>query len=286
MPSWATFSTSTSSIGGGAWQDATGTNNTTGYTLPISGIQSSFTDIQWITVDAVSTSTITNYINTGIKSVSGPTGALINEIYQIVKIKSPVGMGGSQAPFMVQRPWTVGDVKDLYVSYWYKNQADLATQLDSTVSAGNWRTFYEFKTGGYLNTYPGDYRITTSIMKGADNKLYWYAKGDNAANGPWPRVDYWSAENYTSTVPVDKWFKFEAYLHRSSGADVRWWNAVDGEVIIDYKGPNMGDLNLPLTRLFITNPYSGGHTSVEAHMTGPEIWNGFPCGVGVLCYKK
>ncbi|NBQ68965.1 MAG: hypothetical protein EBU46_09100, partial [Nitrosomonadaceae bacterium] len=47
--------------------------------------------------------------------------------------------------------------------------------------------------------------------------------------------------------------------------------------------PNMGDYNLPITRIFVSNPYSGGHVSVDNHITGLEIWNGFPCGDGVSC---
>ena len=245
--------------------------------------------MQLITIDPVTPSTVSDYITAEIRQVRGPKGTPVYELFQNVKKKAPVGMvpvgkGYAQAPLLIQRPWTIGDVTDLYVTYWFKHQADLARQLDDTVSAGNWRALFEFKTGGYLNAYPGDYRISTLVMKGADGSLYWNTKGDNVANGPWPRVDYWVEANHTVPVPVDTWFKFEGYWHRSSGNDGRYWAAVNGQVIVDHHGPNMGDQGLPITRIFITNPYSGGHAPVESHMTGLEIWDGFPCGSGVSCY--
>jgi hypothetical protein len=275
--------------GGGAWQDLTGTDQETGSSWPIAALGAKFSGVQLITVDPVTPSTVSDYITAEIRQVRGPKGMPVYELFQNVKKKAPVGIvpggkGHAQAPLLIQRPWTIGDVTDLYVTYWFKHQADLAKQLDSTVSAGNWRAQFEFKTGGYLNAYPGDYRITTHVMKGSDGSLYWYTKGDNVANGPWPRVDYWVEANHIVKVPVDTWFKFEGYWHRSSGSDGRYWAAVNGQVIVDHHGPNMGDQGLPITRIFITNPYSGGHAPVESHMTGLEIWDGFPCGSGVSCY--
>ncbi|UJP03114.1 MAG: hypothetical protein LZF85_01235, partial [Nitrosomonas sp.] len=58
-----------------------------------------------------------------------------------------------------------------------------------------------------------------------------------------------------------------------------------GEVIADYHGPNMGDYNLPINRIMVNNPYSGGYSTVESHSTGLEIWDGFPCGEGVSCHN-
>lgn len=46
----------------------------------------------------------------------------------------------------------------------------------------------------------------------------------------------------------------------------------------------MGDYNLPITRIFVNNAYSGGYATVESHSTGLEIWDGFPCGDGVSCF--
>ena len=269
----------------GAWQAINGTDKETGYTWPVSGLGSDFSGIQLITVDPITSSTIGNYISNEIRSVTGPDGNPINELFQQVKIKSPVGAGGTQAPLLINRPWNIGDVNDVYITYWFKYQADLETQLDNTVASGNWRTHFEFKTGGYNNSWPGDYRITIYVYKGTDGKLYWATKGDNVANGPFAPVDYWLETNHAVPVPVDKWSKFEVYWHRSGGSDGRYWAAIDGQVIVDHIGPNMGDYNLPVTRIFVSNPYSGGHVTVDNHITGLEVWNDFPCGTGISCFE-
>lgn len=269
----------------GAWQAINGTDKETGYLWPVSALSSNFSGIQLITVDPITPSTIGNYITNEIRSVTGPDGDLVSEIFQQVKIKGVTGTGGSQAPFVINRPWNIGDVNDLYITYWFKYQADLETQLDSVVPSANWRTHFEFKTGGYANTWTGDYRIIINVIKGTDGQLYWVTKGDNVANGPFAPLDYWREENRTVPVPVDKWSKFEVYWHRSSGSDGRYWAAVDGQVIVDHRGPNMGDYNLPITRIIVSNPYSGGHITVDNHLTKLQIWDGFPCGNAVSCYN-
>lgn len=271
---------------GGAWQKVTGLDSETGYSWSNPILGSTLNAVQLITVNPVSSSTVDNYITAGINPTMGPSGTSANELFQTVKIKADAGKGGSQAPLLIQRPWTIGDVQDLYVSYWFKFQPDLGTQLDSKISAGNWITQFEFKTGGYENKYGGDYRITTLVLEGSDEKLYWHVSADNQANGPFEKVIYWSETNNTIPVPVGKWFKYENYWHRSAGADGRWWSAVNGQVLFDHRGPNMGMYNLPITRIFFTNPYSGGHAPIDTRMTGLEMWDGFPCGDGMSCYKK
>lgn len=270
----------------GGWQGLTGTDSETGYNWSSPILDSYFNGVQLITVDPVTLTNIGDYITSEIRQAPGPKGDLVYELFTNVKIKAPVGEGGSQAPLLINRPWNKGDVTDLYISYWFKFQADLADRLDSSVSSGNWRVLFEFKTGGYNNTYAGDYRIQTTVLKGSDNKLYWMSKGDNVANGPWTRVDYWIDRNFNVPVPLNEWFKFEVFWHRSTGNDGRYWAVLNGQVITDHYGPNMGDLNLPINRIFIENPYSGGSPSIQSEITGIEIWSGFPCGEGVSCYGE
>lgn len=270
----------------GAWQHLKGTDTASGFNFSSKPLEADIFGIQWITVDPITPETLGDYITTGIRPVTGPEGASTHELFQTVKIKAPVGAGGSQAPFLIQRGWDKGEVTDLYVSYWFKHQDDLLTQLDASVPGGNWRVLYEFKTGGYLNNWPGDYRITIMVMKLTDGKLMWRTKADNQANGPFADKTDWIEDNTTVPVPVGTWFFFEGYWHRSAGSDGRYWGAVNGRVIVDHRGPNMGEYNLPITRIFITNPYSGGHPPVETHVTGLSIWTGFPCGKGTSCYQS
>ena len=271
--------------GTGAWQYITGMDKETGYNWPITAFGANFSGVQMITVDPVTPSTIGNYITNQIRSVTGPNGKSSNELFQNVKIKGAVGQGGSQAPLLIQRPWTIGDVNDLYITYWFKYSADLAEKLDSRVPSGNWRTQFEFKTGGYNNTGSGDYRIATYVMKDTDGQLYWLTNADNQANGPWSKVDYWNEENHAVPVPVGTWFKFEVYWHRSSGSDGLFWAAINGKEIVDHHGPNKGVYKLPITRIMVNNAYSGGYAAVESHSTGLEIWTSYPCGWGMSCYN-
>ncbi|SDX62509.1 hypothetical protein [Nitrosomonas oligotropha] len=267
----------------GAWQHILGADKETGFSWPIKALGADFSGIQMITIDPVDSTSVGEYITNEIRQVTGPKGNLVNELFQNVKIKGDLGQAGSQAPLLINRPWTIGDVNDLYITYWLKFPADFPSKLTRDVPGAGWRDMFAFKTGGYLNDWRGDYRVSIVILKGTDGQLYWQTKGDNVANGPWPRVDYWTIDNRTVAVPVGKWFKFEVYWHRSKGSDGRFWAAVDGKEIVDYFGPNMGGYNLPITRIIISNPYSAGYPTVESHSTGLEIWDGFPCGEGVSC---
>lgn len=271
--------------GHGAWQQITGFDRDTGYSWPIKALGAYFSGLQLITSDPAEPSTIENYITNTIRTVTGPFGP-INELFQNVKLKGDVGEATSQSPFVITRPSTIGDVKNLYFSYWFRYPADLASKLDSAVTNGNWRMQSSFKTGGYKgNAASGDYRITINIAKRDDGKLIWLTKGDSDANGPVPIDTYWREINDAVPVPVGTWFKFEVYWNRSSGSDGRFWAAVNGQEIVDYHGPNMGIYNLPITRIIAHSAYSGGYGPVESHITGFEIWDGFPCGTGVSCFN-
>lgn len=268
-------------------QPLSGTDRESGFAWPIAALNSTFTGVQLITAEPVDGGTVEEHITNQIHEVDGPNGAPLRELSQIVLKKGPVGSTTThaQAPLLVYRPWDVGDIKELYISYWFRHQANLKALLSSGDPGGGWRTQFEFKTGGYENDWRGDYRIATSILNVGD-KLIWFTKGDNVANGPWAPKTFWSIENRTVPVPVGTWFRYEIYWHRSTGTDGRFWSAVNGAVIVDYKGPTMGDLNLPINRIMINNAYSGGLPPVESHTTLIEMWSGFPCGEGTSCYQK
>ncbi|MBY0413712.1 MAG: hypothetical protein K2Q18_06085 [Bdellovibrionales bacterium] len=262
-----------------AWQDIVGTDKKTGFSFPIKALQAYFTGFQWISYEKQTAATIHSSIETAIRKVPGPEGTMVNELMHNVLQKgigaTPVGKGHAQVPFLINRGHKSGDVKELYIRYWYKIQKNISESLKENVSSGNWKAIFEFKTGGYKDTYGGDYRITVGILKNKEGKIYWHTKGDNNANGPFPEVSYWRVVNYDIPVPVDTWFKHEVYWNRSTGADGRFWTAINGKVIADYKGPTMGDYKLPINRIFI-NSYSGGAPPIESHLTDLEIWSTFP----------
>jgi hypothetical protein len=272
--------------GRGAWQDLLGTDLDTGFTFPGPNapdalLGAHFFGVQLIAPEPIDASTVGDNVVNEIQEVVGPDGNVGHALFQNVI----TGSGwNAQAPLLINRHWARGEVPDLYISYWFRYPEGADDQL--YLPGGGSRVQFEFKTGGYMNDWPGDYRISTVVMKGEDGRLYWMAKGDNVANGPWPRVDYWREDNHDVPVPIGEWFFYEVYWHRSGGSDGRFWSAVNGEVIVDHVGPNMGDYGLPIARIMIVNPYSGGNAPVQHHVTDFEIWDGFPCGIGASCYSR
>lgn len=287
----------------GAYLELTGTDRETGYTWPVTVLGSNFSGVQLIAPGPpIPPSTLDNYVTAKIQIVPGPSGTPVSELFLDTIDNGGVGSKSSaQTDFLIRRSWNIGDVTNLYTTYWVKLQPNLAASLDPTVSSGNWKALTEFKTGGYNNTGGGDYRISVIVLKNTTGDLYWLVHGDDGANrkipGPGgalvecpdkdycPLVTYWREENRTVPVPLDTWSKMEVYWHRSSGADGRYWAAINGQVIADHFGPNMGEFNLPITRIFSMLAYSGGHSPNESHTTGLEFWDGFPCGIGKSCYK-
>ena len=274
----------------GAWQDLKGKDNQSGFTWSGGALDSDFMGIQYITYDDMTPENYDDLIHTEVRQAPGPCGLTVPELFISVKKKAPVGTGVAQAPLLIRRDYRKPDVTDLYVTYWFKFRSDLASKLDANVSSGNWQALFEFKTGGYKNTGNGDFRIQTTVIKSKDGKLHWLAKADTNANAPTteiPLKDFWIYRNYDVPVPVGKWFKFEAYWMRDAdGTKGRYWNAIDGKVLFDVNDVTLGEFKLPVNRLFVVNPYSGGNPPVDAEITGLEIWNTFPCGQFRSCYQK
>ncbi|MCE9551678.1 MAG: hypothetical protein K8R50_11900 [Betaproteobacteria bacterium] len=300
----------------GVYQNLTGKDVETRYTWPpVAALGAYFSGVQLIAPVPVTPSTLSQYNIARIYGTYGPNGGQTTELFLNTANNGGVGNAASaQTDFLIERPWDIGDVTNLYTTFWVKFPANLASSLDPSVSSGNWKTLTEFKTGGAVDPVSGkqygggDYRIQVAVLKNKKEELYWRTAGDDGAN--WKTVDsagkvincpqavnalvcplniYWKVENHAVPVPVGRWAKVEVYWHRSSGEDGRYWAAVNGEVIVDYHGSTMGKFNLPITRIFSTLDYSGGHSSGDqsssgTHTTGLEYWDGFPCGDGVSCY--
>lgn len=280
----------------GGWQDIIGKDTTTGFSFgKLNNLGAYFTGIQNITYDDVTLETIKDHVQHEIKSVVGPKGNQIKSLKITIKKKGPPGAvapgkGPAQAPFLFARDHRLPDMKTAYVSYWFKFDEGMPARLHPEISSGNWQALFEFKTGGYKNTGNGDFRIQTTVIKSKDGKLHWLAKADTNANAPTteiPLKDFWIYRNYDVPVPVGKWFKFEAYWMRDAdGTKGRYWNAIDGKVLFDVKNRTLGELGLPVGRLFVVNAYAGGDAPVIAELAGLEIWDNFPCGQFRSCYQK
>jgi hypothetical protein len=273
------------------WQEIQGNNAISGGTL----WGATNFGLNTIAAGSVTSATINDYVTNEIQQVTGPKGTQVYALFQNLKINNAAGptWGVSQDPLMILRNNIGGgtqttDIGDIYYTYWFKFQPDLAASLGTDGNTA-WRVMSEFKTnppGSYDN---GDFRIITYVFKNTSTgQLYWVNKSDNKAGTSLSTCkSCWGAiTNTTVPVPVGQWFKYEVFLHRSSGSDGRYWAAVNGQVIVDHNGPNMGDNNDPIDRIFLNNNYGGGAAPQQQWVTGLEIWDGWPCGVGVSCYSK
>jgi hypothetical protein len=248
---------------GGCWQDITGIDSTTAgnWANVVWGAPGIF---QLLADAPVTATTVRDYMFNEILTVTGHNGTPTRVLYSQVTQSGCCGgdpqSGATQNGFQIQ-PNTEGG--DLYIRYWLKFQPDLDKQLASP----NWRYLFSWKT-------VSDYRTVVQVVSwciGAP--LCWEIRGDNAA-GNAPYVMYWDEYNTTVPVPVGQWFKFEVFWHRSTGPDGRVWMAVNGQPIVDHRGPNK--IVDSINRIFLSDVYSGTAYPLYQWMDDLEIWDGFP----------
>ena len=288
--------------GAGGWTDITGTDATTGFTWPPNIWGGGGGRFLLLTDPlVVSAADIGSYMFNQIQTVAGPKGnqtqALYQQISRNVNGTEPMGTSPTTNLFSVN---PTGETSDLYVSYWIKFQPDLVEKMNNLpagpgiVDGGTWRAFFAFKTGGQkavagpLNDpmNNGDYRVEVYVMTYGGGTPYWQVLADNNAGGGAPLVNSWVVRNRAVPVPVGEWFKFEIFWHRSNGADGRVWAAVNGNVICNHYGPNMGAWNLPINRISMPTVYTGSRMPVYQWIDDLEIWNGFPPARTPVATKK
>ncbi len=252
--------------GTGCWQAISGTDSSTGFAWPPSiwGGGGYLMQLADTPTDATS---IGKYMFDQILSVTGhkgsPTQALFSQITQSGCCGSDPQGWGSTSNSLVLLPAT--EAGEMYLSYWLKVQPGLLQQL----TPQSWRFVFSWKTSG-------DYRTVLTVATWGGLEPYWQAIGDNAANGGLPYQKYWEVDNHAVPVPLGQWFKLEVFWHRSSGGDGRIWMAVNGQVICDRLGPNMGVDNDPINRIFVSGVYGGGGYPMYQWMDDLQIWDGFP----------
>jgi hypothetical protein len=244
--------------GEGCWRDFLGLDSTTGFTWPFS-LWGGTTRIQGIVGTSMTALTFDSYQLNQIQSVTGhdgnPTQALYTEIKQQYVEKF------SQNDFIILPAREEGD---LYVSFWMKLQPDLAEKL----KVGKWRVIWDWKSAG-------DYRVTAQIVTWGGQAPYWQIRADNYANGGLAPQVFWEIQNKAVPVPIGRWFKFEAFVHRSSGADGRDWMAVDGQVLADHRGPNIGINSKPINRIILPT-YTDAPAPVYQWLDDLQVRDGFP----------
>jgi hypothetical protein len=266
-------------FGNGAWQDITGLDTETGQLWPPVLWGGTGSRLQLIAGDnePVTALTLGDYTYNALENVAGRDGSNTRALYS--RVQQSVGganenWDSTQNAFQIH-PGPSGQ-GDLYLSYWLKFQPDLVERM----TVNNWagRTVSDWKTGIGTGGSGGDYRIILSVFgDGANNRLYWYMRGDNVANGGLPQQIFWEQTNFAVPVPVGRWFRVEVFAHRSDGSDGRVWAAVDGREIFDRYGPNVGVNGSPWNRVMPFINYSTGQRLPAYQWVDDlELWNDFP----------
>jgi hypothetical protein len=230
----------------------------TGFTWP-PAIWSGGGTMQALADTAVSPSTVSQYTLNRIDTVTGHGGNATRALYSEIARK---GGDSTQDPFVLL-PASEGG--DLYIRYWMKFQPDMVQQM----GVNGWRAFFEWKTDG-------DYRVAAYVYTDGSGQPYWFIHGDNNANGGLPYQEFWAIDNRSVPVPAGQWFKFEVFWHRSGGSDGRVWEAINGHLVADHRGPNMGVDQAPINRIMVFQNYTGTTAMSYEWADDLEIWNGFP----------
>jgi len=264
--------------GTGAWQDLVGIDSITGFAWPPTIWGGGPTHFQMIAMTPIDATTLGNYQVNQIQTVTGHNGTPTQALYSEIKQSgctgtNPMGSCVDQDAFMLQ---PLGETSDLYISYWIKYQPDLVQLMNPP--SPNWRVLFEWKTG--FNGDDGDYRVAASLVTwGLSGPLSWHITGDNVASpagaGSGTQI-YWEQYTTTTAQTLANWMKFEVFWHRSSGADGRVWMAVNGQVILDHLGSNMGLNNAPINRIFMPNLYGSTAFPIYQWIDDLQIWDSFP----------
>lgn len=241
------------------WQEIKGKDNSN-FSWPIK-LQDGSGTFQMITNDA----NISAYIENSLEEVEGINRTKSRVLHQTIKKKEHEY---SQDPYVIYTKDR--EQKQLYIRYSLKFPANLANIL----GRDGWLVFSEYKTAS-------DYRLAFYIYCNREKSLYWYAHGDNVVLDDRPYKEYWSRESHES-VKAGEWMDIEIFWSRSKKDDGRVWLAVDGKVIIDYRGATK--LKEPIHEIMLFTNYAS--TPIEQWIDNIEIWDNFPCGEGKSCHKN
>ena len=241
--------------GTAAWQDIRGTDSVSGYSWPIKVWNPTVSAMQLLVNDP-------SAVKNTIESTIGHDGTSTRALHtQLLRASGEF----PQDPYYLSglRPSGVGT---LYIAYWIRFDPNLLQQM----GPNQWQALFEWKTAG-------DYREIVFIYTDANGEPYWHVQEDNNANGGLPYKQFWAVDNTSVRVPVGEWFSFETFVHRSAGADGRIWTAINGEIVADHRGGNIGVDNAPIDRVMLFQNYGGGAKPIGQWVDDVEIWDKPPC---------
>ncbi|HEY9687331.1 MAG TPA: hypothetical protein V6C52_10180 [Coleofasciculaceae cyanobacterium] len=184
-------------------------------------------------------------INNEIVTMTGADGQPTKALHLKVTGKSDEH---NQSPLLLEPP---GDVPNMYI----KERIFIPTEVLQNMKAGDWMTtFPEYKTGGQGANYGGDYRNVHSIVNNGQG-LSITDKHDTNANGNVSPQTFASEENKNVPITGGQWMDVEYYNHRGS-TDGRSVMKLNGQMVFDRTGNNIGQNNDPINRIMLASPYS------------------------------
>ncbi|HED53282.1 MAG TPA: hypothetical protein ENJ00_03670 [Phycisphaerales bacterium] len=241
--------------GGGAWfQDLVGADGS-GYAWPMHvwGADGTFQVLVDSSLDP------NEYLENTLENTIGHDGMPTRALHMVQHQKAE---GWTQDPYIFE----TGGIEsgDIYVSYWMKYPSDLLARI----GPDGWFAFLEWKT------CCNDDRIAAYVYTDAPGSvLYWYVQNDNETDDAPNHQIYWDRENHEVPVPVGTWFRVEAFLHRSTGQDGRFWWAVNGQTVVDYHGPNKHTETF--NRFMPFTLYTNAQ-QMDIWIDDIQIWDGLP----------
>jgi hypothetical protein len=254
-----------SSQTGDSYQHFSGKDNSTGFSWPLTawGSNAARTGIHSI---IGSGNRVVDYIHNAIEEVTGRSGEPTRALKMYVFTPSP-GFCCIQSMFQIagmNQP-----VTGVYVRFWTKLNPEVTTQVQANKNEF-WRTVWEFKTYS-------DYRITAFIVGTREGTAMWRVVADNKptdARPVCPESACWSIDAPSFPVPLDRWFLTEMYIRRSSGADGRVAWGVDGQLLVDHRGPSYGAYQENINFLAISALYGQDANMNPAYqwIDDLEIW--------------
>lgn len=125
----------------------------------------------------------------------------------------------------------------------------------------------------------GDFRVVTTVEVDQAGRPYWRMRWDSNANGVVPLRTFWNAVNSEVPVPEGRWFRLEFYTRRAA-TEGRTWLKLDGRLLFDHQGGNIGITGAPIDRIFIALAYAS--RPFEVLVDDIEIGEGPPRAAGAV----
>lgn len=211
----------------------------------------------------------------GIETLVGPTGIPTTALRMRMTAENTSSGGYAQDAFVFEPGIPITEIY-----YEFDLKLSALSSILKTDGINNWMVVSEWKTGGLWNTtapYGGDLRNQLAIQRNNDGTFIWVWHLDTNANDP--SVPFKTlVTTVSSLVPIkdNTWYKVQAYVKRSTGADglISW--KVNGVELVHHTGPNYGQNLANINRIFLAMVYFGGIAPSAVWITNLQIWNGLP----------